>query len=96
MRQSNALRFSLRTLLIVITFVAVGCTALLNANDWWAGSLQALGGALCSFAILLAVYRTGETRAACLGFVICGVVLYNWSHFPFESNQIFDSINMVA
>jgi hypothetical protein len=96
MRQSNALRFSLRTLLIVITFVAIGCTALLNANEWWAAALYTLYALLFSLAILVAIFRTGATRAACFGFVIWGVVFGAWQFLPYTARLIAYPLNNVV
>jgi hypothetical protein len=66
------IQFSLRHLLVAVAFVAVGCTALLNANPWWVrGSWLATVG-LLFVAVVQAIFRRGERRAFWTGFAIAG------------------------
>ncbi len=78
-------QFSLRTLLGGVTFVAVGCMALVNANGMWATCmLAAVLAMLCVGSIRWAVLR-GPRRAFWFGFSIVG-----WSYFilvPIRDND---------
>jgi len=65
-------QFSLGTLLVAVSWVAVTCVALRTANEIWAGvaSIIAVGALL--FAVLVIIYRTGRARAFAVGFAVFG------------------------
>lgn len=70
----SGFQFSIKALLGLVAFVALGCAALLNASQWWASGMFALTIALLLAAILGSVFRRGRSRAFWLGFAICGWV----------------------
>jgi hypothetical protein len=85
-------QFSIRSLLVGVTIVAVGIAALLNAGPWWEAAVW--GGTIffLAVAILLAVYRQKEQRAHWLGFAVLGwlylaVVVNSWT--PYANPQYF-------
>jgi hypothetical protein len=69
-------QFSMRSLLISVALLAVGITALVNANGWWEASLWGLVLFMLVLAVLLAIYRRDDVRAYWLGFAALG-----WSYF---------------
>lgn len=69
-------RFTLRALLGLVSFVAVGCASLLRATPVVA-SIACGSTLLLLFATIpLCVYRTGERRAFWLGFALFGLGYY--------------------
>lgn len=68
----SLLQFSLRHLLIAVAFVAVACTALLNANVWWVGGIWLITIGALVVGVLAAVFRRGERQAFWIGFAIVG------------------------
>jgi hypothetical protein len=67
-----ALRFSLRWLIALVTVAGVVSAALANPTQWWASGVFSGTLVLLCVALLVAVARRGEARAAALGFAICG------------------------
>jgi WD40 repeat protein len=65
-------RYTIRSLLVVVLFVAFAVAALRAANDAWDGSLFALTSLILLTATLLAVHRTHQRRAFWLGFALFG------------------------
>jgi hypothetical protein len=87
---ASLFQFSIRSLLVAVTIVAVGIAALLNAGPWWEAVVW--GGTICflAIAILLVVYRQKEGRAFWLGFALFGwlylaVLVYSWT--PYANPQ---------
>ncbi len=69
---ASLFQFSIRSLLMAVTIVAVGVAALLNANLWWEAGTWLVALSLLASGILLCIYRQGQQRAYWLGFVIFG------------------------
>jgi hypothetical protein len=65
-------QFSLLTLLIAMSGIALVCLALRSPNELWATAIFAAAVLSLGFAALAAVYRSGRTRAFALGFVVFG------------------------
>jgi hypothetical protein len=65
-------QFSIRKLLIGVTFTAVGIAALLNANSLWEGTVWGMVLYAMVAAVLLSHYREGASRAFWLGFAAFG------------------------
>jgi hypothetical protein len=66
------IRFSIANLLLVISFVAVAIAALREATDLWDSGIFSLTAGLLLASVLLAVHRTGRSRAFWLGFALFG------------------------
>jgi drug/metabolite transporter (DMT)-like permease len=74
-------QFSIKALLGSVVFVALACTALLNASEWWASAACTVTLAVLLIAVLASVFRRGPRRAFWLGFAIFGwtyVLLTFW------------------
>jgi hypothetical protein len=69
-------RISIRTLMAVIVVCAVGMSALINANNWWAGIMPLIALASVGVAVLGAVILSGRARCWWLGYsLFSGVYL---------------------
>jgi hypothetical protein len=81
-------RFSIRQLLTATALVALGCLALLKSSTLLASGM--LGGVALSLvaAIVLAIYRSADSRAFWVGFAIFG-----WSYLLFCYGPIFTNNN---
>lgn len=80
-QRTSCLRFSLRELLLLLAFVAVGCAALRYAGGLWLLGLSS--GVLLLFmgAAVLAAVDRGHRQAQAIGFALC-VAIYGvlfWS-----------------
>jgi hypothetical protein len=74
-------QFSIKALLGLTVFVALGCAALLNASEWWASAACTVTLAVLLIAVLASIFRWGPRRAFWLGFAIVGwayVLLTFW------------------
>jgi hypothetical protein len=71
---ASLFQFRFRTLFVVVAFVALAITALMNATPAWSFDLYCAAIALITLAIPLACYRSGEKRAFWAGFALCGWV----------------------
>jgi hypothetical protein len=74
-------QFSIAALFGVTVFVALACTALLNASEWWGSATCTLTLVVLLVAVLLSVFRRGPSRAFWVGFAIFGwayVLLIFW------------------
>lgn len=81
---ASLFRFSVRSLLVVVTIGCVGIAAMLNADALWESVAWGSALFLLSCAILLIVYRRDQQRAFWVGFVVFGgmylaVLLYSFS-----------------
>jgi hypothetical protein len=65
-------RFTIRSLLGVVLFVAIAVAALRASTDAWDGWLFALTSLILLTTVLLAVHRTDRKRAYWLGFTLFG------------------------
>ncbi len=65
-------RFTIRSLLGVVLFVAIAVAALRASTDAWDGWLFALTSLILLTTVLLAVHRTDRKRAYWLGFALFG------------------------
>jgi hypothetical protein len=69
---ARVFQFSIRGLLVAVTFLAVGIAALINANGIWLGLSWGLVLYALTAAVLLVGYRRNEPRAFWLGFAVFG------------------------
>jgi len=69
---SRRWQFSLLTLLIAMSGVALICLALRSPNELWATAVFAAALFSLAIAVLAAIYRSGRTRAFALGFLVLG------------------------
>jgi hypothetical protein len=65
-------RYTIRSLLGVVLFVAIAAAALRASTDAWDGCLLGLTSLILPTAILLAVHRSDRRRAFWLGFALFG------------------------
>lgn len=65
-------RFSIRSLLVLIMFAAVGIAALRQASPFWDSATCTLALGLFITAPLWAIHRSGRRRAFWVGFALCG------------------------
>jgi hypothetical protein len=65
-------RFTIRSLLLVFSFVGVAVAALRASTDGWDGCLLGLTALGLLTSVLLAVHRTDRRRAFWLGFALFG------------------------
>ncbi len=65
-------QFSLRTLLVVVVFIAVGCGALVAASETWLTIVYSATFAVLFIAVLGGLFRRGRTRAFWAGFAVIG------------------------
>ena len=65
-------RFTIRSLLASVVFLAVGLAALRGASAAWDSSVLGLTLVVLLASVLLAVHRTGAARAYWLGFALFG------------------------
>src|SRR5262245_124627 len=73
---SRRWQFSLLTLLIAMSGVALVCLALRSPNELWATAVFAVAAGGLSLAALAAIYRDGRTRAFALGFLVVGAAYW--------------------
>ena len=97
---ASPLQFSVRQLLIVVAFLAVGLTALRNANSYWMTGLWGGVLLLLGVTILLVIFRRGPVQAfwigcAVFGCLYAGVVLIAYwpratppGYFPLAAHQL--------
>lgn len=72
----GAPKFSLRALLVLVAVVAIGCFALITANELWLTLVFSLVVGLLLFALVAAVAFDGNNRAFWLSFALVG-----WAFF---------------
>jgi hypothetical protein len=65
-------RYSIASLLGLVLFVAVAFAALRQADELWDSAIFSLTVGLLLISVLLAVHRTGRSRAFWLGFAVVG------------------------
>src|SRR5438105_9451805 len=63
-------QFRLGTLLLAMVWVGIACAALAMPTPFWAGTLLCLALVSLLTSILLAIYRTGRSRAFAVGFLV--------------------------
>jgi hypothetical protein len=66
------IRFNIASLLGVIWVLGVGFAALRESSDLWESGIFSVTLGMLSISILLAVYRTEQTRAFWIGFAVFG------------------------
>jgi len=74
--------FSLRELLLLVAFFAVGCAALTFANEIWWMALATITGLACLVAAVVAVIDRGPRQAFAIGFIICAGLYFGLVAFP--------------
>ena len=77
------MRFSIRLLLGLVTFIAIAIGSLLNANQLWFQVLLTATILLFVIGTLVAIGRTGAARAFWIGFVVIGCA-YSVAVFGFR------------
>ena len=73
-RSPTGWRFSLRELLMLLGFVAVGCAALKYAGEVWVTALSAIVLLLFMLSTVVAVIDRGHRQALAIGFALCVAV----------------------
>ena len=73
---ASPLQFSVRQLLIAVAFVAIGAAALRNANSYWLTVLWGIVPLLLAVAILLVIFRRGQSQAFWIGFALFGSLYF--------------------
>ena len=71
------MRFSILTLLGLVAVAAVGCAALLNANDVWAEVCYSVTFITLLVAFVAGLILRGGTRAFCIGFAVFGLAYFS-------------------
>jgi hypothetical protein len=66
-------QFTLAALLAVMAWVGLICLALKQPTPFWTGAYFVLTVLALLFCVLVAIYRTGRTRAAAVGFLVFSV-----------------------
>jgi hypothetical protein len=69
-------QFSLGTLLLEMSWIALVCMALRSPSELWSALIFIVAFGSLLVAALCIVYRTGRTRAFAVGFVIFGVTYW--------------------
>jgi len=77
--------FSLRTLLVLVTLVAVGCYALTQHTRLWCGIIMTLACSSLALAVLLAIAARGPWRAFWTGYAVVGCAYWLLTVSPFVS-----------
>jgi hypothetical protein len=67
---NRAFQFRLATLLIAMVWAGLVSLALRTPTELWSGVIAALMLLSIFMAVLLAIYRTGRTRATSIGFLV--------------------------
>lgn len=75
-------RFSLRQLLALVGFVAVGFGALMASWPWMASAIYTLTVGILAFAVLAAVGKTGRAKFFWIGFAVVG-----WGYLWLAENE---------
>lgn len=83
-------QFSLGTLLIAMSFVALVCIALRSPTDLWSGIIFVLLSASLLAAALVMIYRQGRTRAFAVGFLVFALS-YVWISERYAPEAMFNS-----
>jgi hypothetical protein len=68
----NRWRFQVRSLLLLVVFLAVGCAALRESSDAWDSCIFWVTLVVLLSSILLAVHRASSSRAFWIGFALFG------------------------
>jgi len=71
---SQLFRFSLRELLLAVTFIAVGCAALKFAGDAWMIAISSFTLLLFMAAVVIVLVGRGPRQAQAIGFVACALI----------------------
>ena len=83
-------RFSLRQLMGLVTFVAVACTGLLHPSTNLASAVFTATMMLMVVAVLGAVGRRGSARFFWIGFAVAGWGYLWLAHWPDEDDYLFE------
>jgi hypothetical protein len=67
-RRTNALRVSLRELLLLLGYIALACAALKYANGWWEAAISAVALLVLMASVVIALVDRGRRQAAAIGF----------------------------
>jgi hypothetical protein len=73
---------SIRTLLAIVAFIALACTALVWANGIWATTLFTAALGVLLFATLAVILRRGVKQAFWIGFALFGWGYLWMAHWP--------------
>ena len=79
-RRIPLVQFSLGTLLLLMTWLAVVCIALSRPSAWWSGFVAFVNILAILSAALVAIYAPGSARAFAVGFVLFGGGYYYCLH----------------
>jgi hypothetical protein len=85
-------RFSLWTMMAVVSVFAVACAAFRSATETWASAAFTLSLGVLLFAVLAALFRRGESRVFWLGFVCFGVPYLVLTFGPWFAANVRDHL----
>lgn len=93
--RTSAWRLSLRQLLLFVALLAVACSALQFANEWWKLGLFCFTTLFFMATAVEAIVSRGVRQSFAIGFVICGgiylvliALLGRGELYQFESGQL--------
>jgi hypothetical protein len=72
--QGMGMKISLRELLVVVTFVAIGCAAMTYASDGWWQAIAAFAFCLIVVTAIMSCLDRGTRRAFAIGFLIASMI----------------------
>ena len=82
------MRFNIRSLLILVVYVAVGCAALVKSTEAWASAVVTLAVATLLAAAVIGVTSCGGSRAFGRGFVLAGLGYLAIAYAPGAAENI--------
>jgi hypothetical protein len=82
------MRFSVLSLLVVIVYIAVGCTALVKATEGWASAVATLTAATLLAAAVTGATSQGGRRAFGCGFALGGLGYLAFVYAPGAAENI--------
>jgi hypothetical protein len=80
---------SIRTMLVIVAFIALACVALVRANSVWASVMFSSALATLLFAVLAVIFRRGTKQAFWIGFALFGWGYLWMAHWPGDSPEGF-------
>jgi hypothetical protein len=82
------MRFNIRSLLILVVYVAVGCAAMVKSTQAWASAVVTLTVATLLAAAVISVTSRGRSRAFGRGFALAGLGYLAIAYAPGAAENI--------